>query len=146
MIWSFQPSPNSTSVYFIFNLVLTLERYTVLKGKFLYNAIEILPKASLESTTAVNSVKPEYFKKSSCDKGIGSGLYHISSYMSHSCAPNVEAVFEGSELKLVAKRDLKIGEEIFLSFVDVGLDLKDRRRILKEKYRFMCKCEACGTN
>jgi len=123
-----------------FDRFLTEERYIILRGKFLYNAIAITTQTPPK--TPAKTV--ESFKKSDQFHPIGVGLYQISSYLSHSCDPNVKFTFNGNRISLVALKDLKAGEELLVSFVDYkGVGVKARRRVLKEKYRFHCKCSKC---
>ncbi|KAJ3214326.1 hypothetical protein HK099_006928 [Clydaea vesicula] len=125
-----------------FDKFLTDERYMVIKGKFLYNAISIISENEVKKTEEKEKPKGEYFKSSTNkSREVGVGLYHIASYLSHSCEPNVEFKFgslnkekkAGSLLNVVAKKDLTKGDEIFINFVDTTLNKKQRKRILKEK-------------
>lgn len=118
------------------NQVLSKERYNMLRGKFLYNAFGIPGDYEKKSNV-------EYFKKDGNYSVIGAGLFHITSYLSHACNPNVSLSFEGNILSLVAEKDLSVGEELLVSYIPVELSLKERRSLLKEKYRFHCKCDRC---
>lgn len=116
----------------------------MLKGKFLYNAFAI-PRAlnDLEPVADVEGTN-EYYKQG--EDSIGAGLYHTASYLSHSCDPNVKASFEGNRLSLVALKDLAKGDELLISFLPASLagGAKNKRRnLIKEKYRFVCKCSGC---
>jgi import receptor subunit TOM20 len=115
----------------------------MLRGKFLYNAFAI-PR-SLNDLEPIESVTCEKEHYKQADGSIGAGLYHIASYLSHSCEPNCEVKFDGNKLSLVACRDLKEGEEVVVSFAPAGLGAKKRRNLIKEKYRFVCKCSGCSS-
>ena len=56
-------------------------------------------------------------------------------YINHSCAPNCEVEWDGSHLWIVAKRDIKAGEEITFNY---GYDLIDYR-----DYSCTCGSEEC---
>ncbi|KAJ7126476.1 hypothetical protein C8R43DRAFT_1029168, partial [Mycena crocata] len=84
---------------------------------------------------------------------IGTALYSVSSYLSHSCAPNARPSFSSgtSELQLIANKDLKKGEELTIAYVDVtqhaGESAKDcrlrRRKELARGWKFPCQCSRC---
>lgn len=122
-----------------------MKRFLELRGKFMYNAFAI--PASLDDTeTVFSSSNTEFFKQS--DSPIGAGLYHIASYISHSCEPNCRLSFAGNKLSLVATRKLKEGDEVYVSWISrepTGslAEKKTRRNMLKEKYRFVCRCSGC---
>lgn len=42
-----------------------------------------------------------------------------------------------------ATRDIQVGEEICISYVNVQLHVEERRRILLENYGFVCDCPKC---
>lgn len=74
-----------------------------------------------------------------------SGLYAVASLFNHSCSPNVAVKspsFSGHEQTFVATRDIKQGEELFVSYHDES-DVKSRRRYLHKSYYFWCKCPRC---
>lgn len=45
---------------------------------------------------------------------------------------------------MIAIRPIEEGEEVLTSYVDLGLTRKKRRDELRERYKFECRCEACG--
>jgi len=53
-------------------------------------------------------------------------------FINHSCAPNCEVEWDGSHLRIVAKRDIKAGEEITFNY---GYDLECHRE-------HPCRCAA----
>ncbi|CAJ0915764.1 19753_t:CDS:10 [Entrophospora sp. SA101] len=79
------------------------ERYMVLKGKFTYNAYG-------------NNSEPV---RSSESPVIGACFYRFSSYIAHSCDPNVEAKFPNGDntVSIVAKKHIKEGEELKISYI-----------------------------
>ena len=44
---------------------------------------------------------------------------------------------------LVAKRDIREGEELTMCYVDESMDVKERRAELRD-YGFECACERCA--
>ena len=49
---------------------------------------------------------------------------------------------------VVALRDIKQGEELFVSYIDDGFDqaARTRNKLLRELYGFTCQCQACLDN
>lgn len=62
------------------------------------------------------------------------------SFFNHSCQPNVGHV--DFERGFVAKRDIKEGEQLFVTYIDTGLDVAQRNMGLVQ-YGFKCECERC---
>jgi hypothetical protein len=56
-------------------------------------------------------------------------------FINHSCGPNCEVEWEGGHIWIVAKRDIKAGEEITFNY---GYDLVDYR-----EYPCLCDAEEC---
>eukprot|EP00933_Yihiella_yeosuensis_P050738 TRINITY_DN48530_c0_g1_i1.p1 TRINITY_DN48530_c0_g1~~TRINITY_DN48530_c0_g1_i1.p1 ORF type:complete len:465 (-),score=57.18 TRINITY_DN48530_c0_g1_i1:84-1478(-) len=85
------------------------------------------------------------------DEPDGYATYFIPSFMSHSCYP---AAFwhlgdDGKRYILRARRDIKIGEEVTVSYLDENLILNPtskRRWDLWETKQFWCCCERCFAN
>jgi len=78
----------------------------------------------------------------------GSGLFTIQSSANHSCSPNSQPTFPYADftLVLVATRDLKANEQVFISYLDdcaLSRSRHSRRKFLKENYLFLCECERC---
>ena len=46
----------------------------------------------------------------------------------------------------VASRDIKIGEEICDTYIDLFLNKKDRQTRLLNQYGFNCECNRCKAN
>jgi hypothetical protein len=67
-------------------------------------------------------------------------------YANHSCAPNARVSGdEEGRMRLVALRDLKEGEEVFISYIDLKGEpsTAERREFLRLKYWFDCHCSRC---
>lgn len=66
--------------------------------------------------------------------------------LNHSCIPNI--VFTGKENRMyfITTRDIKAGEEISDSYIDLTLDKYERQKRLLTQYGFLCKCDRCKAN
>jgi import receptor subunit TOM20 len=150
------------------------ERHKTLHGKVAYNAYGVtygegdskvssliscctlcLPDHSRKQPES--SARPENVEitrtSHSSGRQIGSALYNLSSYLSHSCVPSTRPSFSNgtAELHLVAMRDVKKGEVLTVAYVDVTqhpdesvLQSRRRRRFaLARGWRFGCTCERC---
>eukprot|EP00760_Papus_ankaliazontas_P032125 PhM_4_TR564/c0_g1_i1/m.97144/K11426/SMYD; SET and MYND domain-containing protein len=78
----------------------------------------------------------------------GMGYWPEAALLNHSCCPNAdyEIVKEGDEyhFKLTANRDIKPGEEVLIAYVPPEWRYNDRQAVLRERYRFWCKCRKCS--
>lgn len=76
----------------------------------------------------------------------GFSTYFYSSFMSHSCLPNMEWHYEGEDHVLLARRDIEVGEEVCISYLteaELTQSTPHRRQELKDTKRFWCDCERC---
>ncbi|KAI8819435.1 MAS20 protein import receptor-domain-containing protein [Fimicolochytrium jonesii] len=118
-----------------FDEFLTPERYTVIKSKLAYNAYSIHTPSVPSLTTPL--VPAEHLRTSHPPTTrTGTGLYQTPAFISHSCAPNAELVFPGAdrEAALVALRDVRVGEEVFVSWIEAGEERTGERRKGLKKY------------
>lgn len=90
---------------------------------------------------------------SEIEKEFGISTYPLSSFMNHSCAPNVTKTNAGENhevLMVFVTRPIKAGAQIFdcyFSEVHHYDSLRpDRQRELYEQYKFSCFCTACTKN
>ncbi|KAL0580513.1 mitochondrial import receptor subunit tom20 [Marasmius crinis-equi] len=135
---------------------VTEERYATLLGKMAYNAFGVSYGGGRDDKP-VSTDRPEDQERTRTPNGtsrqIGTAIYTVASYLSHSCTPNARPAFSGGnrELHLVANRDMNQGEELTVSFVDSSthdgestVDARRRRRMeLARGWRFACGCEKC---
>ncbi|CZR65767.1 uncharacterized protein PAC_15667 [Phialocephala subalpina] len=77
------------------------------------------------------------------DAPIGLCFDPIMALANHSCSPNAVVVFDGRTASFRALRELKEGEEIFISYIDPISTRDKRRQELQQRYFFECKCEKC---
>ncbi|KAH7343406.1 MAS20 protein import receptor-domain-containing protein [Rhizoctonia solani] len=132
------------------------DRYPLLKGKLAYNAIGVAFGSGRDDKPPV-TVRPEDIERTRTPHGTsrqtGSAFYRVSSYLAHSCIPNVAPSFHTgtSDLHLVANEDIPEGTELTMSYVDVNqgpaetrLEARRRRRQeLARGWRFACECPRC---
>ena len=76
------------------------------------------------------------------------GLYTLHSHLNHNCRPNVSVRHLDqrtslSRIAIVAKRDIAVGEELLVTYVDPSLSVR-RRRLQLGAWGFgECACERC---
>jgi len=75
----------------------------------------------------------------------GSAVYLLTSFLNHSCDPNVEVRFEenNSTATVAVLRDVEEGEQLCISYVDFEAPGQQRRDQLEWGYGFKCKCSKC---
>ncbi|XP_006897801.1 PREDICTED: histone-lysine N-methyltransferase SMYD3 [Elephantulus edwardii] len=76
---------------------------------------------------------------------VGVGLYPSMSLLNHSCDPNCSIVFSGPCLFLRAVRDIEVGEELTICYLDMLMTSEERRKQLRDQYCFECDCIRCQT-
>ncbi|KAL8279863.1 hypothetical protein RQP46_007713 [Phenoliferia psychrophenolica] len=86
---------------------------------------------------------------------VGVTISPLVALLNHSCFPNAVVVFPTrpsasspspaarKTMKVVAIRDIRQGEEVLTSYVDLALPKEERRAELLERYGFECGCEEC---
>ena len=79
----------------------------------------------------------------------GTALFATSCKMNHSCEPNVFVHYRGGYgkgrelvLECVCVRKIEVGEQLTISYVDVGLEVEERQEELRN-YGFQCQCARC---
>jgi hypothetical protein len=75
----------------------------------------------------------------------GIGIFLTLSRVNHSCIPNANRAWN-DDLKLTtlyAARDIKKGEQIFISYIHTG-SRAERQEYLEKCFNFICKCKACS--
>ncbi|GFY39546.1 n-lysine methyltransferase SMYD2 [Trichonephila inaurata madagascariensis] len=81
-------------------------------------------------------------------QSIGSGIYLGASLFDHSCSPDAEVVFDGTNLhihavKHIPHRDIS---KIYISYIEQLQLTKDRQNALREQYYFLCQCKNCTSS
>ena len=76
---------------------------------------------------------------------LGIGLYLQAAAINHSCDPNACQSFheETKALSIRATKDIQPGEEITITYIDIGKPTSWRRRELRKTYGFVCMCHRC---
>lgn len=79
------------------------------------------------------------------DRPCALGLFVILSQMNHSCQPNItfSSMPSGPSLNCRATRNIKAGEEITISYIDVYQTRNERRELLQLSKFFTCLCPRC---
>jgi len=136
------------------------DRHNVLKGKIRYNSIGVSFNGGRDDKP-VSSDRPEDIERTRTPLGtsrqIGTAFYYVSSYLGHSCDPNVRPSFDEtstSELSLIALHDLKKGDELTMAYVDVtqrpGETVAEARRRRRQElargWKFACECSKCAVD
>ncbi|XP_075396709.1 histone-lysine N-methyltransferase SMYD3 isoform X1 [Tenrec ecaudatus] len=76
---------------------------------------------------------------------VGVGLYPSISLLNHSCDPNCSIAFNGPHLLLHAVRDIEMGEELTICYLDMLMTTEERQKQLRDQYCFECDCFRCQT-
>ncbi|KAF9567404.1 MAS20-domain-containing protein [Agrocybe pediades] len=132
------------------------DKYATLCGKMAYNAFGVCFGGGRDDRP-VPDARPENIEKTRTPYGtqrqIGSALYTVSSYLTHSCQPSARPSFSSgtSEISIIANKDIKKGDVLTVAFVDVAqhpdetvIECRRRRRFeLARGWRFSCNCERC---
>ena len=106
-----------------------------------YPAFEIIPE---KFKRAFSIFKNNSIGSASDDKE--EDLYLKYSMLNHSCDPNTIGVFEGKRLELRAIKEIDVGEEVTLSYIDAYTAILEERKEKKlklEYWGFQCKCDIC---
>ncbi|KAG8928705.1 hypothetical protein FRC02_006580 [Tulasnella sp. 418] len=133
------------------------DRYGTMLGKMAYNCIGVAFGSGRDGRPESQD-RPEDRERTRTPFGtaqqVGSGLYLVSAYMSHSCDPTVRPVFSKgtNELHLVAEKPIKAGDELTMAYVNVttpaGADVmecrRERRHEIARGWRFACPCQRCA--
>lgn len=79
---------------------------------------------------------------------VGSGIFALSSYFNHSCAPNITRVTIDNKLAFVVARPVSKGQQLFVCYRGsfTTTSKVERREEVLRSYRFECVCEACAEN
>jgi SET domain len=76
------------------------------------------------------------------------GLYVLHSHLNHDCAPNISVRHLDqrtalSRITVLARRDIQVGEELLVTYVDPALRVRERRQALKAWDFGLCRCGKC---
>lgn len=77
-------------------------------------------------------------------KKAGCALSALVGWHNHDCAPNAAATVMGDgRLSICALRDMALGEEVLISYINVSEGREARRNVLSKHYGFECRCDKC---
>ncbi|XP_029449811.1 histone-lysine N-methyltransferase SMYD3 [Rhinatrema bivittatum] len=147
----------SEELYSFFDLESNIKELTEEVREGLGNLAVVLQLYLKEEIQDFSQLPPgsnilEYFAKVTCNsftisdgemQEVGVGLYPSMSLLNHSCDPNCVIVFEGRCLLLRTIREIQLGEELTISYIDVMMPTADRQIQLKRQYCFECTCNRC---
>ncbi|KAK7916848.1 hypothetical protein PG985_010456 [Apiospora marii] len=72
------------------------------------------------------------------------GLYLRASRLNHRCAPNILTnIATDGTITLRARQRILPGDELTMSYIELGLTREERRQRLLEDFGFECKCDLC---
>jgi len=80
---------------------------------------------------------------------LGFGLFSNAAMVNHSCAPNMVASFHLTphhppSLRMRTVTAVPAGDELTISYIDVGATTAARQEELAKSYCFTCNCNRCG--
>ena len=74
----------------------------------------------------------------------GTAIYEAASLANHACEPSCDVVISASgALALRARQEIKVGQELSITYLDSSLPVELRRRKLLLGYGFDCMCTLC---
>lgn len=74
---------------------------------------------------------------------MGTAVYPDVALVNHSCLPNVIITFNGTTAEVRAVKEIKPGDEVMISYIDLLYPTDDRNNRLLESYYFTCDCQEC---
>lgn len=85
-----------------------------------------------------------YVGKFNINKLENNQVYFITSFLNHDCEPNVRYDIDSKlKLSIFARKEIKAGDQLFMTYVNPLHDVDLRRRTLRMNYGFVCKCSRC---
>ncbi|KAJ7444560.1 hypothetical protein B0H11DRAFT_2088646 [Mycena galericulata] len=79
------------------------------------------------------------------DEMFGWSMYVSASYFNHDCVPNVRKERAGRALLFYTTRDVAVGDELCISYINIADGVADRRKELSSNWYFDCVCQRCQT-
>ncbi|KAI1412606.1 SET domain-containing protein [Hypoxylon sp. FL1857] len=114
------------------------------RGALHYMGREECQDSIMEVIEILCQIQVNSFNRIDADTG-QSGVYinTVLAMLNHSCLPNAFVRFVRRKAILHAYREIKPGEEIEISYIDIFLPRSRRREALKTRYNFDCVCPRC---
>jgi len=72
-----------------------------------------------------------------------SGLFYYSSFISHSCDPNISILGIGNFIFIIAERDIQKNDELTTFYIENDKEFTYRQNDLDLNYGFKCQCSLC---
>lgn len=103
----------------------------------------------------VDNINSFVLERTECDstsgpksQKLGHIIYLTTSMINHSCEPNCLIEFENARAVVRPKQDLKVGQELLISYLPGNLlqNRPETRRLLKAIFYFDCQCGHCRSN
>ncbi|KAI0056815.1 SET domain-containing protein [Artomyces pyxidatus] len=121
------------------------------------NAVEQKKLARILKKSLAEDISEALFSYSGFLHGLGrmslnleahGGLYTLHSHLNHDCTPNISVRHLDqrtalSRITLIAKRDINVGEELLVTYVNPELEVRERRAGLAAWAFGECRCERC---
>ncbi|XP_068432776.1 N-lysine methyltransferase SMYD2-like [Clinocottus analis] len=76
---------------------------------------------------------------------LGTAIYPDVALINHSCLASVIVTYNGTSAEVRAVQNMKPGDEVLISYIDVLYPTDDRNNRLRECYYFTCDCNDCKT-
>ncbi|CAL9736936.1 putative protein lysine methyltransferase Set5p [Monosporozyma servazzii] len=85
-----------------------------------------------------------YIGKFNINKLENNQVYFITSFINHDCEPNVRYDIDSKlKLSVFARKEIKAGDQLFMTYVNPLHDVDLRRRTLRMNFGFVCDCSRC---
>jgi SET and MYND domain-containing protein len=120
----------------LLELVPTVKMLKFILGDLLRSAKETIDLILLFSCNGMNICDGEMVN-------IGVGLFISACHINSACLPNAAVIFAGSKANVRTIRDIKSGEEIFITYLNPTTPRTKRVKELRDTYYFDCKCHLC---
>ncbi|KAG4075534.1 hypothetical protein HA402_003359 [Bradysia odoriphaga] len=114
--------------------------------RFLLRCYRILTVNSFGIEWVVPARPRDFTKDTIVTKLAGDALCLFGSLINHSCTPNVDRIFVGNKFVFFVRRPIQSGQQLFVSYGALFLDIprEIRQQNLKDEYGFVCCCDACA--
>jgi hypothetical protein len=71
------------------------------------------------------------------------GIFPLAAMLNHSCTPNAVRSYANGTMIVHATKTIPAGSEVVWSYIPPTQVFAERRRALKRRHEFLCKCERC---
>ena len=90
-----------------------------------------------------NSRSMDIFNRTTAE----TGFFPLCASVNHACIANAYVFYDANKQKYVcvATKSIQKGDEILFNYIQKIYCYKDRRRLLKDQFRFKCRCQLCDS-